>query len=201
MVSTRIGHAAVAALLTLGWLGCASKPAPPDHFYRIEVATPAALASPSLPGVLEVDRLRVEAIAQGRRILYRDASASNAIGQHSYHYWVDPPGVMVQDQLVSSLRAAGAAKSVITPGIHVDSDFVLKGRIIRMERHIGGSQARVIVELEFSLLERNGRKLLLHETYREERTAADNAVGDSVAAYDDALAAIFQQLVSDLPRL
>jgi len=200
MPSTRRLCAAAAVLLVAGWLGCASKPAPRDHFYRVEVAAPTPLASPALPGVLEVDRLRVEAIAQGRRMLYRDASAPNAIGQHSYHYWADPPGVMVQDQLVRGLRAAGAAKSVITPGIHVDSDFVLKGRIVQMERHTGGSQPRVVVELEFSLLGRNDRKLLLHETYREERTAAGEAIGASVTAYQDALGAILQQLVNDLPR-
>ena len=201
MASTSIRLAALAALLVAGWLGCASGPAPRDHFYRVNIAAPDPLASPALPGVLEVDRLRVEAVAQGRRMLYRDASLPNVIGQHRYHYWSDPPGLMLQDQLVRSLRAAGVAKSVVTPGIHVDSDYLLKGRIVRMERHTGSGAPRIAVEIGFSLVGTEGRKLLLHESYLEERSVSRDDVGASVAAYDDALAAILRRLLADLPRL
>jgi ABC-type uncharacterized transport system auxiliary subunit len=201
MAWSRIRIAALAAVILVGWLGCASGPAPRDHFYRVNVAASAPLASPALPGVLEVDRLRVEAIAQGRRMLYRDASLPNVIGQHSYHFWADPPGVMLQDQLVGYLRTAGAAKGVVMPGIHVDSDFTLKGRLARMERHIGSGAPRIVIEIEFVLLGSRGRKPLLHETYLEERTVSGDTVGAAVTAYDDALAAIFQRLLADVPRL
>jgi ABC-type uncharacterized transport system auxiliary subunit len=201
MAATLARHVALAALLLTGWLGCASGPAPRDHFYRLNIAAPDRLASPALPGILEVDRLRVEAIAQGRRMLYRDASLPNVIGQYSYHFWADPPGLMLQDQLAESLRAAGVAKSVVTPGIHVDSDFVLKGRLVRLERHTGSGAARIVVEIEFILLRTNGNELLLQKDYSEERTVAGDDIGTSITAYDDALDSIVQQLLSDIPRL
>jgi ABC-type uncharacterized transport system auxiliary subunit len=201
MTSTRARLAALALLLVTGWLGCATGPAPRDHFYRLTIATPARLSSPALPGVLEVDRLRVEAIAQGRRMLYRDASLPNVIGQYSYHFWADPPGLMLQDQLAQSLRAAGAAKSVITPGIHVNSDFLLKGRLVQLERHTGSGAARIAVEIEFVLLATQGNELLLQKNYAEERTVAGDDIGMSITAYEDALGTIFQHLLADLPRL
>jgi ABC-type uncharacterized transport system auxiliary subunit len=201
MASTRARLAALAVLLVTGWLGCASGPAPRDHFYRLNIAAPAGLPSPALPGVLEVDRLRVEAIAQGRRMLYRDASLPNVIGQYSYHFWADPPSIMLQDQLAKTLRAAGVAKSVVTPSIHVGSDFLLKGRLIRLERLTGNGAPRIVVEIEFILLGKKRNELLLQKSYAEERTAAGNAVGVSIAAYDDALGSIFGQLLADLPRL
>jgi ABC-type uncharacterized transport system auxiliary subunit len=201
MASTRARLAALLMLLVTGWLGCASGPAPRDHFYRLDIAAPAELPSPALPGVLEVDRLRVEAIAQGRRMLYRDASLPNVIGQYNYHFWADPPGLMLQDQLAQSLRAAGAAKVVVTPGIHVDSDFSLKGRLVRLERHTGSGAPRIAVEIEFSLLRAKGNELLLQKNYSEERAVAGDDIGRSITAYQDAVSTIFQQLVDDLPRL
>ena len=200
MASTSARLAAVALLLSTLSLACASGPAPRDNFYRLEIAAPSPLSSPALPGVLEVDRLRVEAVAQGRRMLYRDASLPNAIGQYSYHFWADPPGLMLQDQLTQSLRAAGVAKNVITPAIHVDSDFLLKSRVVQLERHTGSGAPRVVIEIEFVLLRAKGNELLLQKNYSEERTAAGDDMGASVVAYEDAFSAISQQLLADLPR-
>lgn len=201
MAGTRTRLVALALLLVGGLLGCASGPAPRDHFYRLSVAAPARLSNPALPGVLEIDRLRVEAISQGRRMLYRDASLPNVIGQYSYHYWADPPGVMLQDQLAEFLRAAGVAESVVTPGIHVDSDFILKGRLVRLERLTGDGAPRVAVEIEFTLLGTNGNEILYLRNYSEERTVAGDDIDASITTYEDALAAIFQRLLADLPRL
>ena len=200
MASTHARVVALAMLLAGAWLACASEPAPRDHFYRLEVAMPAALPSPALPGVLEIDRLRVEAIAQGRRLLYRDASLPNVIGQYNYHFWADPPGLMLQDQLVRSLRAAGAAKGVVPSGIHVDSDYSLKGRLVRLERHTGSGAARIAVEIAFVLLATRENELLLQENYAEERTVDGGDFGASITAYEDAIGAIFQRLLDDLPR-
>jgi len=201
MAATNARLAAVALLLATLSLACASGPAPRDNFYRLEIAAPSPLSSPALPGVLEVDRLRVEAVAQGRRMLYRDASLPNVIGQYSYHFWADPPGLMIQDQLARSLRAAGVANSVVTPGVHVSSDFLLKGRVVRLERHTGNNAARSVIEIDFVLLRAKGNELLLQKSYAEERTAAGSDMGASIAAFEDGLDAIFQQLLADLPRL
>jgi ABC-type uncharacterized transport system auxiliary subunit len=190
------GAIALAAAVVFG---CASSPAPRDHYYRIDVPAPARLQAPKLAGVLEVDRLRTEAVSHGRHILYREASRPNAIMQHAYHYWVDPPGLMLQDVLADYLQAAGVARKIVTPGIHVDSDYSLSGRIARLER-ITGSGARVVVEIEFTLVRDEGRGLLLHEIYREERPTSGRAVEDAVAAFDQAITAILQQLVADIPN-
>lgn len=196
----RLRRAALFALVATLWLGCASSPAPRDQFYRLTVAAPTARPVPALSGALEVDRMRVEAVAQGRRMLYREASRPNAINQHSYHYWTDAPGVMLQDLLAHYLRAAGVARSVVTPGIRVDSDFVLKGRVVRLERQVGGGSARVVVELRFSLISASGRQVLLDETYLEERKVASDGVDAAIPAYDDAVATIFGRLLADIPQ-
>jgi len=188
------------ALLAAAWLGCVSGPAPRDHYYRIEAATPPVLASPPIAGTLEVDRLRVEAISQGRQILYRDASRPEEIKQHAYHHWADPPSVMLRDQLVRYLRSAGVAEKVVTPAVHVESDYLVFGRLVRMERILGAGEQRVAVEIEFGLTRQKGHELLLLETYREERVAPGAGVAESVTALEQAIGAIFERFVADLQR-
>lgn len=197
---SRLSLLAGTALLAGFWVSCLSGPAPIDHYYRIETGVPAALERPALAGTLEIDRFQVEAIAQGRRMLYRDAGKPGEIAQHTYHHWADPPNLMVQAQLVEALRAAGVAKRVVTPAVHVDSDYRLTGRIVRLERILGSGTARVVVELELALLSNAGNEILLFETYRDEREAAGNGIGESVAAYGEALGSIFGRFVADLPR-
>jgi cholesterol transport system auxiliary component len=201
MMSTRNEDRLLPPLLAIAiaWLGCVSGPAPRDHYYRLETAAPAALASPKLAGTLEVERLRVETISQGRAMLYRDTSQSGEIEQYAYEHWVDPPSVMLRDDLVRYLREAGVAEEVVTPALRVDSQYLVSGRVVRFECILGGGEPRVVVEIELALTRQEGRELLLLATYREERVAPGSGVADSVTAYEQAIGAIFERFVADIP--
>jgi len=190
------------AILGLGALllsSCLSGPAPTDHYYRIQVVPPAPGTNRALPGTLDVDRLRVEAIAQGRRMLYRDGSRPGEVVQYNYHHWADPPNVMIQSLLVDYLRSAGVAERVVTPGVHVDSDYRLTGRLVHFEQILGSGDPRVLVEVEIAIVRKRGDEVLLLETYREEREASGRSVNDAVTAYGAALEAIFGRLAADIP--
>jgi cholesterol transport system auxiliary component len=199
MLSARTCNRLLPALVAVATVGCASGPAPRDHYYRLETTPPNALASPKLSGTLEVERLRAEAISQGRQMLYRDASPSGEIGQYSYYYWADPPSLMLQDQLVRYLRAAGVAEKVVTPAVRVKSDYLVSGRIVQLERVLGGGEPRVAVEIELSLMRQKGHELLLLKTYREERVVPGTGVSDAVTAFDQGVTAIFGQFLADIP--
>jgi len=71
---------------------------------------------------------------------------------------------------------------------------------IRLERVRSGNEQRVAAEIELALLRQDTRKLLLLETYREERTASGSSVGESVTALEQAVSAIFERFVADIPR-
>jgi cholesterol transport system auxiliary component len=191
---------AAAAITSSLLLACASGPAPRDHYYRLSVGAPAALAGPVVNGAVEVDRVRVESISQGRRILYREAANPGEIAQHAYHHWTDPPNVMLQEQLVAYLRAAGAAEGILTPAVHVETAYQVGGRLILFERVLGTGSAKVVVELELVLTRTADRELLVLDTYREERTAAGPGVAESVEAFDAAVTSIFERFLADIPR-
>ena len=200
MAAPRVWTFWVAALAAMALAGCASGPAPRDHYYRLETAAPARLAKPVIPGAVEIDRVRVEAISQGRRMLYRDAANPGEISQHAYHHWTNPPNVMLQEQLVTYLRVAGAANQVVTPAVHVATDYWVTGRLVRFERMLSGSGASVVVEIELVLTRRSDDELLLLETYREERTTSGPGVSEAVNAYGAATTSIFERFVADIPR-
>jgi ABC-type uncharacterized transport system auxiliary subunit len=186
--------------VALSWSSCASGPAPRDHFYRLDVAKPASSEEPRIRGTLEVARPRVEALSQGRRILYRSPDRPGEIAQYAYHQWSDPPSVMLQDRLVDFLRAAGVATAVVTPAVRVDADYSVIGRLQRFEQIIGSGGSRVVVGLELALIRAKGRKLLYLGSYHEEREAGSESVSDAVQAFEEAVEAIFARFVAELPE-
>jgi len=197
---TRIALRIVSAIAAAALSACASGPAPQDHFYRLEIAKPAPLEKPRIDGTLEVNRLRVEALAEGRRILYRTPDRPEEVAQYTYQRWADAPSIMVQDRLVDYLRAAGVATTVVTPAVRVDADYLIDGRIQRFEQLIGADGSRVVVEIELVLTRVEGRALLLLGSYREEREAPSSRVADAIQAFDAAVGAIFERFVAELPE-
>ncbi len=185
-------------LIALALGGCASGPAPSDHYYRLDVGAPAsALEAPAFPGTLVVERFRADALTSERLLVYRRADESSEVYRHAYHYWLDSPTTLLPRALASYLRAAGAANRVVTNETRLRPDFAVEGRIVRFERVLGGSAPAVLVELELSLTREADRELMLLATYREEREADGRSIAQAVDAFSRALADIFARFLAD----
>ncbi len=184
----------IAAIVT----SCASGPGPEDHFYRLRAGAPETrLEQPVFPGTVEVDLFRSDALAGERLLLARAEPGSLEIRRLPYHYWVDAPTRMVQTEVATYLRAAGAADRVITPATRVEPDYVLRGRIVRLERVLGGPTPRARIELEISVVRERGRELVLLVSYDEEESAQDGSIEASVVAFNRALTRILERFVAD----
>lgn len=194
MSTSRVVGFACALVL---FAGCAGGPAPRHHYYRLEPAEPGApLGRPELDGVLVVDRLRAEAIASGRELLERSAS-SPELHPLPYQHWVEPPPTMLQVGIAGYLRAAGVARRVVTPDLHLRADYELTGRILAFERVVGAGTPRVLIALELALIRVEGRELVLLETYVDERDAG-GGVEETARAFAGAFSSILERLVADL---
>jgi ABC-type uncharacterized transport system auxiliary subunit len=183
-------------LLLFGLSGCASGPAPTDHHYRLDVRSPDAPAAKRLSGVLQVDRLRTDALAGERDILYQQGGNRSEIRQHSYHLWSDPPAILIQTELVSFLDEAGAADVVVPVTARVRPDYLVSGRLRHFEQVLD-SDPRVNVEIHLTLTSSDGR-ILTNQTYRDERAAADRTVAASASAFGEAVHDIFERFLADL---
>ncbi len=151
----------------------------------------------AFPGVVSVAQLEAEGLLRERPLLYSSTGSATEMQQHDYHYWMDPPTRMLQVQLVDYLRASGVARSVVTPDLRIEADYEVSGRIKRLERLLGGGPARVVVELELSLVARPTNELIVIGTYSAEAIAGDDAVESSVLALNQALGQVFERFLDD----
>jgi len=181
--------------LTLG--SCASGPAPVDHYYRFEAGLPAARATKKLPGNLQVDRLRSDALTGERQILYQQTAGAPEIHRYAYHRWSDGPAILLQVELVSFLDAAAVADSVSSVTTPVKADYLVAGRIRSFERVLEPAP-RAVVEIQLTVTKAGSDAILVNRSYREERPARDGSFEASVNAFSEAVHAIFERFLTDL---
>lgn len=188
----------LAMLLVVAVAGCSQPPLPKDHFYRLQVAPPSALAAaPLLQGTLEVGTFIADGLTAGRPIVYSDSQRPHEVLEYHYHFWTEPPTIMLRDQLVDYLRAAGVATNVVTPEMRIEPDYAITAKIKRLEK-IVGTPPRAAVELELGLRRTAEGRLMFVGTYGLEVEAASATVGAAVIAANEALGRIFGKFVADI---
>ncbi len=174
-----------------------------DAFYRLAVPAPSQAqiqaGQPILPGVVEVQRPAAEGLAVDRAIVYSYRDRPQEVDHYSYHFWTEPPAVLVQDQLVEFLRAAKAAERVVTSELRVPPQWVVQSRIKRFEQ-LAGSEPAVVIEMEMGVTRLRGNELTFLKTYRVETPMRGDNVPAAVNAFDAALADLFRQFLADLPQ-
>lgn len=185
-------------LLLMPLAACTQSEIPPDRYYRIVVDTPeAAPAQPRLDGPLEVDRPAADGLLGARPIVYAETARPNELQAYSYDFWSEPPALMLQSELVSYLRTAGVADMVVTPGLRVNADYRLSGRLRRLE-HLVGEPSKVLVEIEFAMRDNRRGRIILLKTYRAEAIPVDTTLPAAVDAFGQAFTAIAARLTADL---
>lgn len=199
-IGTFLPALAVAAAGVVAACGSAP-PVPEDQFYRLKAvrAESAAPAKLLFPGTVEIDRFVADGVTAGRPIVYSEAGKPYQVREYHYHFWTQPPTVMLRDELVSYLRVAKIAKAVVTPEMRVNADYVLTGKIIRLEKVVG-TPAKAVLEIELGVRKATGGGLVFLETYRIEAVADGPGVDDAVHALNAALSTVYGRFVTDLAK-
>ncbi len=190
----------VVALALTVLAGCSQPPVPRDQFYRLGANLPEqAFGNPPVSGTLLVNRLRADGLISQRPILFATREQPNRIEQHNYHYWFESPPLMLRDALIDYLRTVKAATDVVSDQDRRDAGCELGGILRRIE-HVttGGEPSVTVIEIEFVLRRNANDAILLHRTYRAEQAAIDLTMVATVNAFDQALSALFQRLVSEM---
>jgi len=196
-----IGLLSVSAIAVAGAVAaCGSAPpVPEDQFYRLKAVRSHSAAPTKVlfPGTIEIDRFVADGVTAGRPIVYSEAGKPYQVKEYHYHFWTQPPTVMLRDELVSYLRAANIAKAVVTPEMRVSADYVLTGKVIRLEKVIG-TPPRAVLEMEIGVRKATGGELIFLNTYRIETTSDGPGVDDAVHALNVALSTLYDKFVVDL---
>jgi ABC-type uncharacterized transport system auxiliary subunit len=194
--------AALILIAAIVLVGCAQpQPVPRDNYYRLGLEPSRVQVSrssePKLNGIVEIDRFSADGLVAGRSIVYSQSNKPNQLMEYNYHFWTDPPTILLRDQLIAHLRAAGVAKTVVTAEMRVAPDFVISGKIKRFEQ-VRDSSPHVILEMELGLRS-GGTDILIHwGTYRKKVAAAGATVADGVRAANIALSEVYTDYIRDL---
>jgi len=176
---------------------CSSAPpVPTDRFYRLN--TPQNVnQSVRTEHIIYVGPFFAEGLYNERALIYTGESGTTELQQYHYHFWTISPTRLLQDQLVSYLRAANSSSMVITePG--VGEKISIFGRLKSFERiNIDEqSSASVAVELRVQLQDK-ATPILLKE-YRVIEKLNGDTVPAAVAAFDRAVMEIYSDFLSDM---
>jgi len=172
---------------------------PQDHYYRLHLAEPVRMKQPVLSGTLAVKRFAADGMLQDRSIVYSRPGKPLEAESYHYHHWTDIPPVMLQQLLVDYLRAANAVTLVTMADADIRPDYILNGRVRRIERSIGASSAIFgVIELDLGLIHTDSGRVLFNRTYRQDVKADGDTVADTVTALNKALANAYAEFLNDL---
>lgn len=182
------------AAVALGLVACAQPEIPQDKYYRLDVMS-SAKASVKLDGVLEVERFRADGLISGRPIAYSESKGH--LSEYHYHFWVEPPVDLLQDAMVTFLRNANLANHVVTPDLRINEDYLLTGKIKRLERNLVDAD-KVSVEIEIGLKRSADDKILVLKTYARELKQSGDTVNGAVDAMNAAISDIYTEFLTDV---
>jgi len=187
------------ALLSAGMViltACAQPPTPVDQFYRLNV-TAATKLPLKLNGTVEVERFVADGLNASRPIVFTKAGDASGLQSYHYHFWSEPPSIMLQNALVRYLRQSGVAKTIVTPAHRVEPDFIVTGKITQFE-HVRGASPHVVATLELGLKNRTTDTLNTLQEYQIKSPAADGSVRSAVSQFSRAITDIFGAFVKDI---
>lgn len=188
-----------AGLIALSVAACGTpQEAPRDQFYRLDTDFAGQASQPVFDGTLEVGRFLADGLLGERALVYTSVDTPDRLLQYHYHYWVEPPPRMLQEQLVRVLRDANVAPVVVTSEQRADPAYVVSAKLRRMEQVIRRGNPMVALSMEFSLRRERDGKLLLLQVYEVEREAQDLTMPGTVQAMNAALTDVYAAFVRDL---
>lgn len=120
--------AAFAVLLAVLTASCGASR--PISYYALEPPTLPAAAK-SFPISLVVGRISAPLLYRDDRIVYDSGPVQR--GALEYHRWAEPPSDMVQNMLLTALRASGQYRSVGRQTSNARGDYILRGRLDAIE--------------------------------------------------------------------
>ncbi len=192
----------ISLLLSLLLTACGSAPpAPEDRYYRLADLTDVKPGGAQLfAGTLAIGTIESAGVYAERAIVYSEASEPNKLQHYHYHFWADTPASLIRDHLAHYLRNSQVAPIVVVDKGEAEWKYLLVGRMRRFERVQLGIGSKVVVEIEFRLLQRGARQPLLIQDYSSEVGVSGGSVNAATEAFAEALGEIYRKLLVDMRK-
>ena len=176
--------------------GCISKTRFPAY-YTLHV--PPAVDAPSAQGTrpsLAVREFRSPAYLGQGAIVYR--TSPEEVGFYQYHRWAVDPREFLTNAIIDRLRATGKFAGVTAYDGHSDADFVLSGRLERLEEVDYEGGVSVEVSLSAQITDSRAGKAIWTNTASETTRVEKRSVPAVVAEMSEAMDRAIQELLAPL---
>src|SRR3954468_15806102 len=127
---------------------CMAPSVPKEQYFRLVATPPAEKLAHPFVGILEASPLGADGVTGERPLLYTD-NGGIKLEQRNYAYWTELPTAMIRDQLLTYLRAAGAAEQVVASELRIGAAYRIQGEIKRLEQSAGKKTDIGIIDHEF----------------------------------------------------
>ena len=190
---------ASASVLTLLMAGCGGKILYPTY-YALEIpsAPKPALSDARRPATLAVLRFESQQYLRQGRIVYRPAPAE--IGFYDYHRWAADPAATVTTAVIDSLRTSGLFSFVKPYDGRSRQDYLISGRLERLEEIDYSGGVRVEAKLSAELVDLRTDATVWTGDADETLAVETHNVNSVVVEMSHAVQKSIDRLVADLDR-
>ena len=189
----------IACLLALLTIGCGGRTRYPDY-YTLAIAPPPdpAVSEARRLGTLAVQRFETAAYLRQGRIVYREAP--NKVGFYEYHRWANDPSETIATAVTKAARSSGLFSRVEPYHGDEKPEYLLSGRLERLDEIDYGGGVRVEAELSAQLVNlRTGDTVwsgVADETSKVDSRTVNSVVGEMSHAVQTSI----DRLMADMER-
>jgi ABC-type uncharacterized transport system auxiliary subunit len=190
----RIQLAAFVLLLAGVVAGCGGSR--PVKYYVLDIGpAPPTSASAQFPVTLLVSRITASHLYRDDRLVY--GSGTVELGTYEYERWAEPPAELMQDMVITSLRASGSYRAVSRISSNLRGDYIVRGHLYALDEvQSPGLAARFTFQLE--LFDPKSGATVWAGSYTHDEPVNGKKVSDVVEALDRDVRAGLNQLTSEL---
>ena len=194
----RANYVVLLAVLAGAISGCGSTR--PTKYYVLDVPSPPTTQSPS-PTQLSVSLLVARPITSH---LYRDdrivfGAGPVELGTYEFERWAQSPADMIQDLLVSYLRASKQYRSVLRPGSSAKGEFVVRS-YLKSLYEVDKPDFVARFDIHLDLYNPKEGVIVWSDNYSHDEPVGGKSVAAVVEALDKNVRAGMQYLTSQLDQ-
>ncbi len=180
-------------------VSCGGGKIPATQYYQLNVPpapTPRSMAA--TPFSVVVMPWKASEILTRDRIVYRPTREE--VGYYEYHLWAEDPAKSVERGVMQALRARGAFSTVGRFDGRTHSDFILRGRLDRLEEVDYEGGVKVYVGLTAELLDATNMRVVWTGEATENAAVDVSNIRDVVAKMSQATQTAVEKLTAALDR-
>jgi ABC-type uncharacterized transport system auxiliary subunit len=190
----RANYAVLVAVLAGAISGCGSTR--PTKYYVLDVPPPPTTQSPTqLPVSLLVARPVASHLYRDDRIVY--GSGPVELGTYEFERWAQSPADMMQDLLVSYLRASKEYRSVLRPGSNAKGDFIVRS-YLKSLYEVDKPDFVARFDIHLDVYDPKAGRTVWSGNYSHDEPIGSKTVSAVVEALDKNVRAGMQQLTSEM---